>query len=74
MLQAYTDVSRIIDCLIVKVAVNVSAKSPDTIWMDRYMGENDFVAVMILLDYIRSDVIKPRYIVLELEDIMVTLN
>lgn len=74
MLQTYTNVAWVIDPIVMQMAVDISPKATYGLRVDGDMGQNDLVAIMILLDNVRPDIIEERKILIDLEDIVVALD
>jgi len=72
--KAYADISLIVNGLIVGMPVDVSPKPTDGLGVNGYMRQNDLVPLMIFLDDIGSNVIKPGEVILEFEDVMVAFD
>ena len=72
--KAYADISLIVNGLIVGMPVVISSKPANGLWMNGYMRQNDLVPLMIFLDDIGSNVIKPGEVILEFEDVMVAFD
>lgn len=74
MLQAYAHVAWIVDLLVMQVPMDVRPKAAYGLRMNRDMRQNNLVTLSVLLDYVRTDVVKERKVVVQLEDVMVALN
>jgi len=74
VLQTHANVARIVDLLVMQVAVDVGAIPTDGVRMDRDVTQDDLVAVLILLNYVRPDVIEKGKVLIQLEDVMVALD
>jgi hypothetical protein len=74
MLQTYTNVAWVIDPIVMQVTVDVSSKATYGLRVDRDMGQDDLVVVLILLDNVRPDVIEERKILVNLKNIVVPFN
>lgn len=54
--------------------MNICPEPTQTIGVNRNVAQNDFVAILILLDNVRTYIVHIREIVLNLKDVMIALD
>jgi len=87
MLQAYTDVPRIRvifmkteiilshhHFLVMKMSVDICTEPTKRFRVNRDVTQDYLVAILILLDHVSPDVVEVFQVIIDLEDVMITLD
>ena len=74
VLQTHANIAWIVDLLVMQVAVDIGAIPTDGVRMNRDVTKDDLVAVLIFLDYVRPNIIEERKVLVQLKNVMITLD